>query len=151
MEIRQDDPTAPALAALMAEHVAFGRAHTPPGNAHVLEPAALRADAITFWTAWDGQTLLGMVALKELDASHGEIKSMRTATLALRRGVARALLGHVIAQARARGYTRLSLETGTAPPFAPANRLYEAAGFVDGPAFGGYPASPHNRFMTMPL
>ena len=149
MEIRQDDPTAPALAALLAAHVAFGRAHTPPGNAHVLEPAALRDDAISFWTAWEGDTLLGMVALKALDAGHGEIKSMRTATPALRRGVARALLGHAIATAR--GYARLGLETGIAPPFAPANRLYEAAGFVDGPPFGGYPASPHNRFMTMLL
>lgn len=151
VEIGEDDPTAPALAALMAEHVAFGRAHTPPGNAHVLEPAALSVDAITFWTARDGPTLLGMVALKELDARHGEVKSMRTVAAALRRGVARALLGHLIAVARARGYTRLSLETGTAAPFAPANRLYETFGFVDCAAFGGYPASPHNRFMTLAL
>lgn len=151
MEIREDDPTSPALAGLLAEHVAFSRAHTPAENAHVLEPDALRDEAITFWTAWEGEMLLGMVALKQLDAGHGEIKSMRTATAALRRGVARALLDHLIATARARGYARLSLETGTAPPFAPANRLYEAAGFRDCAAFGTYPASPHNRFMRLDL
>lgn len=76
---------------------------------------------------------------------------MRTAPVALRRGVGRALLDHVIATARDRGYTRLSLETGTHPQFAPANRLYESAGFVDGPVFGGYPASPHNRFMVLEI
>ena len=151
MEIRQDDPTSPALAALLAEHVAFGRAYTPPENTHVLEPRQLAHQAITFWTAWDGATLLGMVALREIDPGHGEVKSMRTAPAALRRGVGRALLDHLVATARARGYRRLSLETGTHPAFDPANRLYEAAGFADGPVFGGYPASPHNRFMTMTL
>lgn len=151
MDIRQDDPANRALAALLAEHVAFGRAYTPPENTHVLEPARLADPAITFWTAWDGETLLGMVALRELDPAHGEVKSMRTASAALRRGVGRALPAHLIATARARGYARLSLETGTHPAFDPANRLYEAAGFVDRPAFGGYPESPHNRFMTLLL
>lgn len=149
--IKKDDPTSPALAALLALHVAFGRAHTPPENAHVLDPAALATDAITFWTAWDHAALAGMAALRELAPDHGELKSMRTAPGHLRKGVARALLTHVITVARTRGYTRLSLETGTATPFAPANALYERVGFGDCDAFGGYPASPHNRFMTMPL
>jgi putative acetyltransferase len=151
MEIREDDPANPAVATLLAEHVAFGRAHSPPENAHVMDADGLAADAITFWTAWDGDALLGMVALKRLAADEGEVKSMRTATAALRRGVARALLDRLIGEARARGYTRLRLETGTAPAFAPANRLYEAARFIDGPVFGGYPASPHNRFMFLDL
>ena len=149
--IRRDDPTSPALAHLLALHVAFGRAHTPAENAHVLEPAALAADAIVFWTAWDHDALAGMAALRELGPDHGELKSMRTAPGHLRKGVARALLDHVVATARARGYARISLETGTAAPFAPANALYERAGFADCAAFGGYPASPHNRFMTMVL
>ena len=151
MEIRETDPTAPEVAELLALHVAFGRAHTPAENAHVLDSGGLTAPGITFWTAWDDGALAGFVALNELDPAHGELKSMRTAPDHLRRGVARALLHHVIAIAHARGYSRLSLETGTPPPFAPANALYEATGFVDGPVFGGYPASPHNRFMTLDL
>nr|WP_233130712.1 GNAT family N-acetyltransferase [Sphingomonas jeddahensis] len=95
--------------------------------------------------------MLGVAALRQLSPDHGEIKSMRTAPGNLRPGVARALLAHLLALARARGYTRVSLETGTAPMFAAANRLYEAAGFIDGPVFGGYPESPHNRFMTLAL
>lgn len=151
VEIRRDDPANPALADLLALHVAFGRANTPAGYTHALDAAGLSDPAVTFWTAWDGGTLLGMVALKMLDAGHGEVKSMRTVPAALRRGVGRALLGHLVATARARGLARLSLETGTHPEYDPANRLYEAAGFVDGPVFGGYPPSPHNRFMTMRL
>ncbi|WP_425229314.1 GNAT family N-acetyltransferase [Sphingomonas sp.] len=151
MEIREDDPGSSALAELLAQHVAFGRAHTPPENTHVLVPDRLRDPAITFWTAWEGETLLGMVALKQIAPDHAEVKSMRTADAALRRGVGRALLDHLLAVACARGYRRVRLETGTAPPFDPATRLYEQAGFVDGPAFGGYPASPHNRFMYLDL
>lgn len=148
MEVRDGGLDYPEVKALLAEHVAFGRAHSPAANAHVLEAGGLDAPAITFWSAWNGQTLAGFVALKEIAPDHGEVKSMRTAPAYLRQGVARALLDHVVTTARARGYTRLSLETGTAAAFAPANRLYEAAGFTDGPVFGGYPASPHNRFMT---
>jgi len=151
MEIRRDDPAAAHVAALLATHVAFGREHTPARDAHVLDAAGLDDPAITFWTIWDGDALAGFAALKQLDAQHGEVKSMRTAPDRLRRGAARALLDHIVATARARGYRRLSLETGTAAAFAPANRLYERAGFVDGPVFGGYPASDHNRFMTLDL
>jgi putative acetyltransferase len=157
--IRRDDPVSPAAAALIAHHLAEARAATPAGNAHAADGAGLADPAVTFWTAWDGDALAGMVALKQLDPQHGphlgprhgEVKSMRTHPDHLRRGVGRALLAHLLAVARARGYTRVSLETGTAPMFAAANRLYEAAGFVDGPVFGGYPPSPHNRFMTMAL
>lgn len=151
MLIAHDDPTHPDVAALIAFHTGESRASTPQENAHALDAAALVDPAITFFTARDGGTLLGMAALRELAPDHAELKSMRTASAALRRGVGRALLDHLIAIARARGYARLSLETGTAPMFDAANRLYERAGFVDGEPFGGYPPSAHNRFMTMVL
>nr|WP_276046697.1 MULTISPECIES: GNAT family N-acetyltransferase [unclassified Sphingomonas] len=141
----------PAVIELLRFHVREANANTPVANAHALDIDALRHLAIRFWSAWDGDTLLGMAALKELEPGHGEVKSMRVHPDHLRRGVASALLGHIVATARGRGYTRLSLETGTAPAFAPANALYERAGFVDGPVFGGYPASEHNRFMTLVL
>ncbi len=151
IEVRPDHPASPALAALLAIHVAGARAHTPAENAHVLDAGGLAAASVTLWSAWDGDELAGFGALKELAPDHGEVKSMRTAATHLRRGVAAAILARIVAEARARGYARLSLETGTAPAFDAANRLYESAGFVDGPVFGGYPASPHNRFMTLDL
>lgn len=151
MEISRDDPIRADVAALIAMHTAESRASTPQENAHALDAAALVGTAITFFTARDGGTLLGMAALRALAADHAEVKSMRTAPAALRRGVGRALLDHLIAVARDRGYARLSLETGTAPMFDAANRLYERAGFVDGEPFGGYPPSEHNRFMTLAL
>jgi putative acetyltransferase len=149
--IVEDDPASPALAALIALHVGEARAVTPAGFSHALDASGLATGTITFWTARDGNAVAGMIALKELDRDHGEIKSMRTAPAYLRRGIARLLLDHALSAARVRGYARVSLETGTHPDYAPANVLYEAAGFVDGPVFGGYPASPHNRFMTLPL
>lgn len=149
--IRSDDPNSPPVAALLTEHVAFGRAHSPPENAHVLDAGGLAASAVTFFTAWDGDTLAGMAALKQFDAEHGELKSMRTASTHLRRGVARALLAHIAGEARRRGLARLSLETGTAAAFTPATALYEAFGFVDGPVFGSYPPNSHTRFMTLTL
>ena len=134
-----------AIALVMA------RLSTPACNAHSLDSAGLADPAVSFFSAWDGDTLLGIGAIKELSSDHAELKSMRTAPDQLRRGVARALLAHLIGVARARGYARLSLETGTAAMFDPANAMYEAAGFVDCEAFGGYPASPHNRFMTLAI
>ena len=151
MDIRPEPPTAPDVLALLAVHHAFGRAHSPPENAHVLDAGGLSAPGVSFYVARVDGALAGFAALNELDPAHGEVKSMRTHPDALRRGVASALLAHLAAEARARGYRRLSLETGTAPAFHPANRLYEAFGFVDGPLFGGYPPSPHNRFMFLSL
>jgi len=151
MEVREGGLDHPAVAELLRFHVAEARANTPAENAHAMTVENLRASGARFFTAWDGDRLLGMAALKALEPGHGEVKSMRTHPDALRRGVASALLGHLVAEARATGWTRLSLETGTAPMFAPANRLYERAGFRDGPVFGGYPPSPHNRFMTLDL
>jgi putative acetyltransferase len=151
MEMREGGLDDPRVVALISHHQAEARASTPQDNAHAMGAEALRHPDISVWTMWDGETLLGIAALRQLAADHGEIKSMRTAPDQLRRGVARALLQHLIALARTRGYARVSLETGTAPMFDAANRLYEASGFVDGPVFGGYPESPHNRFMTLAL
>lgn len=151
MEMREGGLDDPKVIALVTHHQAEARATTPQDNAHAMGADGLRHADISFWGAWEGDDLLGIGALRQLSPTHGEIKSMRTAPGHLRRGVGRAILTHLIALARTRGYDRVSLETGTAPMFAPANQLYERAGFVDGPVFGGYPESPHNRFMTLPL
>lgn len=143
-----DDPQAQDL---LAYHLVSAHSDTPLENSHALDLSGLRDPAITFWSAWELDALLGVAALKQLDPGHGEIKSMRTSPEHLRKGVSRALLNQILLTARDRGYARLSLETGTAPSFVPANRLYESFGFMDGPVFGGYPASPHNRFMTLSL
>ncbi|MDF2493643.1 GNAT family N-acetyltransferase [Sphingomonas sp.] len=151
MELREGGLDDPRVLALVAHHQGEARATTPSENAHAMNVDGLRARDISFWGLWESEELLGIAALRALSSDHGEIKSMRTAPTHLRRGVARTLLAHLIALARTRGYTRVSLETGTAPMFTAANRMYEAAGFVDGPAFGDYPESLHNRFMTLPL
>lgn len=151
MELREGGLDDPRVDALIRHHLAEARASTPRDNAHALGPEALRHPDIAFWAMWEEEDLLGFGALRQIAPGHGEVKSMRTAPGALRRGVGRAILAHLIALARARGYARVSLETGTAPMFDAANRLYEASGFVDCGAFGGYPESPHNRFMTLSL
>jgi putative acetyltransferase len=152
MRIAPDDPTRADVAGLIALHRGEALASTPRENAHALDSAALAHARVTFFTARDADgTLAGMAALAAVGPGHVEVKSMRTAPTHLRRGVARALLAHLLVEASARGAARVSLETGTAPMFDAANRLYEAAGFVDGAPFGGYPESAHNRFMTMAL
>jgi putative acetyltransferase len=121
---------------------------SPPESVHALDLDGLRKPEITFWTVWSGIELLGCGALKELDAHHGEIKSMRTAGAHRRKGVARAVLIHIISEARNRGYTRLSLETGSQPAFEPARRLYESFGFRECGPFDGYTEDPNSVFMT---
>ena len=137
--------------ALIRHHRDEARATTPVCNAHSLDSGGLAAPDVRFFSAWEGDELAGIGALKAIDAGHAELKSMRTAPAHLRKGVARAMLDHLVATARAAGFKQLSLETGTAAMFAPANALYERCGFEDCAAFGGYPASAHNRFMTMAL
>jgi putative acetyltransferase len=122
--------------------------HSPLESIHALDIDALRQPEITFWTAWDNGELLGCGALKELDARHAEIKSMRTASAHLRQGVANAMLTHIIEQANQRGYQRLSLETGSADAFEPARRLYAAHGFTFCEPFEGYVPDPYSVFMT---
>lgn len=151
MEIRLDDLQGPEIRALLEEHLANMRRISPPESVHALDLDGLRRPEIAFWTVWEAGELLGCGALKQLDARHGEVKSMRTATAARRRGVARAVLAHVVAEARRRGYTRLSLETGAQPEFEPARRLYGQAGFRYCPPFDGYHEDPNSVFMTREL
>ena len=124
---------------------------SPPESVHALDLAALRRPEITFWTAWDDGALLGCGALKELDRAHGEVKSMRTAANQRRKGVARAMLEHIVAEARARSYARLSLETGSMAAFLPARRLYEGFGFTYCAPFADYTDDPNSVFMTRTL
>ena len=151
MEVRAGGLDDPAVQALLAYHHREAHSRFPSEFAHALPPGALRDPAVSFFAAWDGDALLGIAALKRIDDGHAEVKSMRTHPDRLRRGAARALLDRVIAEARAGGHARLSLETGTTDDFIAANTLYERAGFVECDAFGSYPASPYNRFMTLSL
>ena len=151
MQIRVDDLRGPEIAELLAAHVAFCRASSPPESTHVLDLDALRSPDISFWSAWDGVTLLGCAALKEFDPSHGEIKSMHTSAQHRGRGVALALLEHLVDAARSRGYRRLSLETGTMEAFAAARALYTRHGFVVCAPFAGYRLDPNSVFMTFDL
>jgi putative acetyltransferase len=137
--------------ALLALHFNEMRSTSPPEACHVLPIDGLRDPAVTFWSVRvDGQ-LLGVGALKELASDHGEIKSMRTAPEALGRGVGRKLLHHIVADARARGYKRVSLETGSTEPFAAALRLYGSEGFVSCSPFADYLDTPFTRFFTREL
>jgi len=137
--------------ALLTRHLEGMHANSPPGAVFALDWSGLQTSGISFFTLWEGEELLGFGALKELDASCGEIKSMRTADAHLRRGVAARILDHIILEARRRGYTRLSLETGSGPAFEPALALYRKRGFTEGGAFGGYAKSPFNQFMHLDL
>lgn len=122
--------------------------HSPPESVHAFSIDRLRQPDVTFWSAWDGGELMGCGAMKELDRAHGELKSMRTAAPHLRKGVASALVAHMLAEARRRGYRRLSLETGSGPAFEPAQRLYERFGFRRCGPFAGYREDPFSVFMT---
>ena len=149
MRIRLDDLCGPEIRALLAEHLAHMLSISPPESVHALDLDALRRPEISFWTVWSaGGELLGCGALKAIDARHAEIKSMRTAAAHRKRGVARAVLEHILAEARRRGCARLSLETGAEPAFAPARALYERFGFGYCPPFEGYAEDPNSVFMT---
>jgi putative acetyltransferase len=151
MRIVLDDLAGPEIAALLAAHLDGMHRHSPPERVHALHLDALRSPDITFWTAWDDTGLLGCAALRELDDRHGEIKSMRTADVHLRKGVAARLLEHLIAEAGRRRYTRLSLETGSGAAFEPAHALYRKYGFEYCGPFDGYTDDPFSRFMTLAL
>jgi putative acetyltransferase len=150
-EIRVDDLRGAEIAALLAEHVASMHLHSPPESVHALDLEGLRAPDVTFWSVWYGDVLVGCGALKELAPDHGELKSMRTASSHLRCGVATAVLEYIVGVARARGYRRLSLETGSAEAFAPARALYARFGFQFCGPFGGYVEDPYSVFMTRAL
>lgn len=151
MEIRVDPLRHPAVIALLREHLDWMHRTSPPESVHALDLDGLRRPGITFWTLWDGDALAGCGALRELDAAHGEVKSMRTAQAFQRRGVASRMLSHIVGEARRRGYRRLSLETGSMDYFAPARRLYAGAGFEPCAPFGDYVEDPNSVFMTRAL
>ncbi|MCA3555273.1 GNAT family N-acetyltransferase [Aestuariivirga sp.] len=151
MHISRGDLADPRIIRMLRHH--FDKCHevTPPGSAHVFDVTRLAAPEIDFWAAWDGETLLGTGAMKPLGETHGEVKSMHTAAEARRRGVASALLRHIIETSRGRGLTRLSLETGSFGYFEPAVALYKAHGFEECPPFGAYRPDPNSVFLTRKL
>lgn len=151
MLIRIDDLTGPGIRDLLEEHLRSMRELSPPESVHALDLDSLRQPGITFWTVWSDGELLGCGALKQLEPAHGEVKSMRTAATRRRRGVGRAMLQHILAEARTRGYTRLSLETGSMEAFAPARNLYETFGFTYCAPFADYGVDPNSVFMTRTL
>jgi putative acetyltransferase len=151
MRIELDDLTRPQVHALLQEHLDNMHAWSPPESVHALDLSKLRSPDISFWSAWEESTLVGCGALKQLTPSHGEVKSMRTPTALRRRGAGRALLAHIVAQARSRGYRRLSLETGTQAGFQPAQTLYRSFGFTPCGPFADYRDDPNSFFMTLRL
>lgn len=151
MKIEIDDLSRPEIQALLHEHLQNMHTVSPRESVHALDLTGLRKPEISFWSAWDDKELLGCSALKALDDKHGEIKSMRTPDARRRQGAGRAILTHIIAVARSRGYQRLSLETGSMAAFQPAHLLYESFGFTRCGPFGDYPADPNSVFMTLEL
>ncbi|MEU1666556.1 GNAT family N-acetyltransferase [Streptomyces sparsogenes] len=151
MKIETDDLSGPGIAEFLDEHVQQMRSLSPPESKHALDLDALREPGITFWVVRDGDVLVGCGALKKLDAGHAELKSMRTKAARKRSGVASLLLEHIITEAERMGFTRLSLETGSAEFFLPARRLYEKFGFVPCEPFADYRPDPNSTFMTRKL
>ena len=148
MDIRVDDLSNPEIIELLHEHLQGMAQHSPPESIHALDLEALRKPDITFWSVWQNAELMGCGAIKELDPHHGEIKSMRTVSLHLRKGVASRLLRHILDVARRRSYRRLSLETGAMEAFAPARSLYASFGFKPCGPFADYVEDPYSVFMT---
>ncbi len=151
MEIRLDDLRSSEIIELLAEHLRCMALASPPESCHALNLDELRGPDVTFWSMWDGAELAGCGALQELDQAHAEIKSMRTAYAYQRQGVGSQIVRHLMAEARRRGYRRLSLETGAQDYFEPARRLYAGFGFVPCKPFGSYTEDPNSVFMTKEL
>ncbi len=151
MDIRIDDLRGPEIYALLQEHLHSMTLYAPPESTHTLDLDGLRQPEITFWTVWEDGDLMGCGALKEMDAEHAEIKSMRTASSHLRKGVGSAVMNHILAVAKERGYRRLSLETGSHKAFDPAYKLYTSFGFTDCGPFADYVEDPYSVFMTKEL
>ncbi len=151
MQITPGDLTDARVIDLLHDHLATARAQTAPKSAHALDLKRLQLPDIAFWTAWDGETLVAIGALKRLSDDHGEVKSMHTVRAARRKGVGSAMLQHIIAFARSRGISRLSLETGSWDYFRHAVALYRRHGFIECPPFADYVLDPNSIFMTLDL
>lgn len=151
MHINEDDLTGPEIRALLEEHFAGMLANSPEDSCHFLDFEGLKGPGVTFWSVWDDAELMGCGALKEIDSRHGEVKSMRTHSAQLRKGAAAAMLEHIIATAKARGYQQLSLETGSGPAFDAAHGLYLRYGFEYCLPFADYKEDPFSRFMALTI
>jgi putative acetyltransferase len=151
MRIVEGDLRDPRVVDLLHTHLTSARAETAPGSAHALDLTGLQSPEISFWTMWDDETLVGIGALKRLSADHGEIKSMHTAQSMRGKGAGSAMLRHIIAIARARGMSCLSLETGSWEYFRPARAFYQSHGFVECPPFAEYVLDPNSVFMSLDL
>ncbi|MBO4274912.1 GNAT family N-acetyltransferase [Microbispora triticiradicis] len=151
MRIVEDDLSGPEIAEFLEEHLREMRSITPPESKHALDLDGLRSPEVTFWSVMDGGAVVGCGAIKRLDDSHAELKSMRTAAARKRAGIASLLLRHILAEAGRMGFTRLSLETGAEEHFLPARKLYEKFGFTYCEPFGDYRPDPLSVFMTRPL
>jgi len=151
MIVREGDFANENVLALLQEHLTGMHASSPPGSVYALQASGLQCRAVSFYSVWDRDELMAIGALKEIDTAAGEVKSMRTARAHLRRGAATFLLNHLITIARARGYQRLSLETGSGAAFEPALALYRRYGFENGGRFGDYEPSAFNQFLHLQL
>lgn len=151
MKIIEDRLESSAVLDLLREHLEDMNATSPAESVHALDVSALKESTVTFWSSWQGEQLLGCVALKALSSEHGELKSMRTTTLARQKGVGSTMLRHVLDHARQQGMTQISLETGSMNYFAPARALYEKHGFEYCDPFSGYVEDPNSQFMTLVL
>ncbi|AHX12199.1 acetyltransferase [Dyella jiangningensis] len=149
--MRLDDLRGPEIAALLQEHLDDMKLHSPPESIHALDLEKLRRPEITFWSLWQDGELLGCGAIRQLDVTHGEIKSMRTSNRHRRKGVAARMLQHILDEAKQRGYQRLSLETGAPAAFVPARELYARFGFRYCGPFADYVDDPYSVFMTREL
>ncbi len=150
-EITVDDPRRPEVRALLERHLTFCLSETPPEHSFALDSGELLDPAVTFFSYRDGGDVLGIGAIRELDAAHAELKSMHTAAEARGRGVGRAMLDHLLSVARSRGYRRVSLETGTTPGFTAARAMYASAGFLPAAPFAGYERTEDNTFYSLAL
>jgi putative acetyltransferase len=151
IRILVDDLSTPEVERFLTDHFHEFRSMSPAESCHVLDLEGLRRPDMTVWSARVDRCLVGTGALKRLDDTCGEIKSMRTADSWRGHGIGRAMLAHLIAEARSRGWTRLSLETGADEYFAAARRLYARHGFVECPPFADYGPDPLSVFMTRSL
>lgn len=151
MNVRLGDFEDARVVDLLREHLAGMHASSPPGSVYALDLSGLKHPLVSFYTVWDGDELLGCGALKHVDPTTAELKSMRTTARHLRRGAGAFMLEHLLRLARARGYARVCLETGSGPAFEPALALYRKHGFTPCPAFGEYVASEFNQFLQLAL
>jgi len=151
MEFRIDDLSDPKIGDFLEEHIEDMKSVSPPESKHALDLDDLKMPDVTFWSAWEKDILVGCGALKELDSSHAEIKSMRISSELRGRGIASKLLSHILSEASLKGYLRLSLETGSMSFFDPARKLYEKFGFTYCEPFANYKKDPNSVFMCLEL